>query len=156
MNYFHVFVCQEGQAALRVVAHDLTADELKRHIVKPYRRGTSIVRGGKITPIASLRELRICVTSSAFEQAYSFEHAAHSREMDELNRNSGVFFLSPGPGHDDMANSFENVTDQFLHGKEPGDASRPHFLVSITNHPIVSTVVGGVVLAALVFYLGFR
>lgn len=156
MNYFHVFVCQEGETALRVVAHDLTADELKRHIVKPYRRGKSIVRGGKIIPVASLRELRICVTSTAFEQAYSFEHAAHSREMDELNRNSGVFFISPGPGHVDMANLFENVTDQFLHGKEPGDANRPPLLVSITNHPIVSTVVSGVVLAALVLYLGLK
>lgn len=156
MNYFHVFVCQEGETALRAVALDLTEDELKRHIVKPYRRGTSIVKGGKITPVASLRELRICMTSTAFEQAYSAEHAVQSRRIDELNRDGAVFFLSPGPGHDDMADSFENVTDRFLRGKEPGNAGRPPLLVSITNHPIVSTVVGGVVLAGLVFYLGWK
>lgn len=156
MDYFHVFVRQEGEAALRVVALDLTEDEIKRHIVKPYRRGASIVQGGKITPVASLRELRICMTSTVFEQAYSSEHAAQSKKIDELNRGGGVFFLSPGPGHDDMADSFENVTNLFLRGKGPGHAGRPHPLVAITNHPIVSTVVGGIVLAGLVFYLGWK
>ena len=156
MDYFHVFVCQEGEAALRVVAHDLSKDEIKRHIVKPYRRGTSIVQGGKIIPVSSLRELRICMTRTAFEEAYSYEHAVQSRKIDELNRGGNVFILSPGPGHDDMADSFENVTDRFLRDKEPGNAGRPPLLVSITNHPIVSTVVGGVVLAGLVFYLGWK
>jgi len=156
MNHFHVFVRQEGETALRLVALDLTEDEIKRHIVKPYRRGTSIVQGGTITPVASLRELRICVTSTAFEQAYSSEHAAHSRKMDELNRDSNVFILSMGPGHDDMANTFENVSDRFLCGKEPGNASRPPRFVSITSHPIISTVVGGVVLAGVVVCLGWK
>gem|GEM_PF-3416656 len=96
------------------------------------------------------------MTSTAFEQAYSSEHAAQSKKIDELNRGGGVFFLSPGPGHDDMADSFENVTNLFLRGKGPGHAGRPHPLVAITNHPIVSTVVGGIVLAGLVFYLGWK
>lgn len=96
------------------------------------------------------------MTSTAFEQAYSSEHAVQFRKMDELNRGGDVFFISPGPGHDDMADSFENVTDRFLRGKEPGNASRPPLLVSITNHPIVSTVVGGVALAGLAFYLGWK
>ncbi len=156
MDYFHVFVRQEGETTLRVVALDLTEDEIKRQIVKPYCRGTSIVQGGKITPLASLRELRICMTSIAFEQAYSSEHAAQSRKMEELNRCGGVFYLSPGPGHDDMAYSFENVTNRFLRGKEPGNVGRPPLLVTIANHPIVSIVVGGIVLAGLVFYLGWK
>ncbi len=96
------------------------------------------------------------MTSTAFEQAYSSEHAAHSRKIDELNLGSDVILLSPGPGHNDMADSFENVTDRFLRGKEPGNAARPPFLVSITNHPIVSTVVGGGLLAGLLFYLGWK
>jgi hypothetical protein len=124
--------------------------------VKPYRRGTSIVHGGTIVPIKSLRELRICRTGAPFEQAYSSEHAAQAKRMDELNREGGVIFLSPGPGYDDMADSFENVTDRFLRGKEPGDAGRPTLLASVTSHPIVSTVLGGVVLAGLVFYLGWK
>ena len=156
MDYFHVFVRKEGETALRVVALDLAEDEIKRHIVKPYCRGTSIVQGGKITPVASLGELRICMTSTAFEQAYSSEHAAQSKKIDELNRGGGVFFLSPGPGHDDMADSFENVTSRFLGVKEPGQAGRPHPLIAITNHPIISTVVGGIVLAGLAFYLGWK
>lgn len=156
MHYFHVFVCQEGEAALRVVALDLTEDEIKRHIVNPYRRGTSIVQNGKIISVASLRELRICMTSTAFEQAYSSEHAVQSRKIDELNRGGDVFFISPGPGYDDMADSFENVTDTFLRVKEPGNASHPPLLVSFINHPIVSTVVGGVVLSGLAFYLGWK
>ena len=156
MHYFHVFVRQEGDANLRVLARDLEEQEITRQIVKPYRRGTSIVHGGKIIPIASLRELRICKTDAIFEQAYSAAHAAHSKEMDELNQGGGVFFVSAGPGYDDMAESFENVTDRFLRGKEPADAGRPSLFVSISNHPIVSTVVGGVVLAGLVFFLGWK
>lgn len=124
MDYFHVFVRQEAETTLRVVALDLTEDEMKRQIVKPYCRGTSIVQGGKIISLPAIRELRICVTRTAFKQAYSSEHAAQSREMKELNRCGGVFFLSPGPGHDDMADSFEDVTNRFLHGKEPGNAGR--------------------------------
>lgn len=156
MNHFHVFVRQEGGTTLRVFVRDLAEEEVKHRIVRPYRRGTSIVHGGKIIPIESLRELRICMTNDTFEQAYSSEHAAHCRAMEELNRDSGVLVLSVGPGHDDMADSFEDVTDQFLRGKEPGDAGRPSLFAAITNHPVVSAVLGGVVLAGLTFYLGWN
>jgi hypothetical protein len=156
MDHFHVFIRQEADATLRVLARDLTEEEIKSQVVKPYGRGTSIVHGGTIVPVASLRELRICKTGAPFEQAYSSEHADQSKRVDELNREGGVIFISPGPGYDDMADAFENVTDQFLRGKEPGDAGRPSLLVSISNHPIVSTVLGGVVLAGLVFYLGWK
>lgn len=156
MDHFHVFIRQEADATLRVLARDLAEEEIKRQVVKPYRRGTSIVHGGTIVPVASLRELRICKTSVPFEQAYSSEHADQSKRMDELNRDGGVIFISAGPGYDDMADAFENVTDRFLRGKEPGDAGAPSLLGAISNHPIVSTVVGGVVLAGLVFFLGWK
>ncbi|MES2938690.1 MAG: hypothetical protein V4864_13470 [Pseudomonadota bacterium] len=156
MDYFHVFVRQEGDADLRLLASDLAKEEIERRIGKPYRRGTAIVQGGTIIPVASLRAIRICRTDATFEQAYSSEHAVQSKQLEELNRNGGVYFASVGPGHDDMAESFEDVTEKFLRGKEPGNARTPSLLVSLVNHPIVSTVLGGIVLAGLVYYLGWK
>ncbi len=110
MDHFHVFIRQEADATLRVLARDLTEEEIKRQVVKPYRRGTAIVHGGTIVPVASLREVRVCKTGARFEEAYSSEHAAQSKRMDDLNREGGVIFISAGPGYDDMGDAFENVT----------------------------------------------
>lgn len=156
MSWFHVFVRQEGDAALRLLASDLAEEDVRRQIVKPYRRGTSLVHGGTIIPVASLRGMTICKTELTFQEAYSAAHAEHSKQMEEINRGGGVYFISAGPGHDDMAEVFPIVTDHFLRGKEPGDAARPSVLLAITNHPVVSTVVGGVVLAGAVYFLGWK
>lgn len=156
MAYFHVFVREEGETSLRLLATDLPEDEIKRSIVQPYRRGRALVLGGTITPVAAIRELRICMTPLAFEQAYSAEHSAWSREMESFNREGDVVVLSAGPGYEDMADSFDNVTDRFLRGKGPGDAGARSLFAAFSNHPIVSTVVGGVLLAGAVFYLGWK
>lgn len=156
MDHFHVFARQEGEAELRVLAADLTEAEVKRRIVRPYRRGTSIVHGGTIIPIASLRELRICKTSLPFDESHEAECVADAEEIALLNRSGDLTFVSPGPLRDNMAECFDNVTEQFLRGREPGDKGQASLFSSITNHPIISTVVGGLLLAAAVFYLGIK
>lgn len=145
MDHFHVFVRQDANTMLRVFAVDLTEDEVKHRIVGPYRRGKSLVQSGTIIPVASLRELRICRNRIAFESAYMAEHAAHSEAIEALNQGDGMYFLRAGPSHDDMAESFENVTNQFLQGKEPGDGGWLSALASIANHTLVSTVLGDIV-----------
>lgn len=158
MLQFHVFIQQGGDAALRCFLMDLTVDAVRERVVKPYNRGGHLVRGGEIVPVDSLRRIEICSTESSFDTSYEAAHAEHMRRIEALNTGDGVFFLSPGPGHDDMAQEWINVTEQFLKGRAPGSTTA--VMHKLSSNPIVSatvaTVVGGIILAVVVYYLNLK
>lgn len=158
MPQFHVFIQQDGDAALRCFLTDLTADAVRDRVVKPYNRGRHLVRGGEIVPIGSLRRIEICSTEASFDTSYGATHAEHVRRIDALNTGDGVFFLSPGPGYDDMAQEWVNVTEQFLKGRAPGSATGVMHKLSFnpTVSATVATAVGGIILAVVMYYLNLK
>lgn len=158
MSYFHVFIQQESDSALRCFLTDLKAQDVARRIAKPYSSGGSLVNGGQIVPVLSLRRVEICATDADFETSYSETHAQHARRIDALNSGGGAFFLSPGPGHDDMADEWTNVTNRFLKGRGPGGDGGfvQKVLVNPTVSAVIETVLGGLILAVLVWHFNLK
>jgi hypothetical protein len=151
-----VFLRREGEERPRLWARDLTADDVRRRLVAPYRKGGALVQGGEIIPVNELRAVRIARTDVPFQQAYAAAHVEDSRRTAELNRESGIYFISPGPGHDDMVNEWPDVTAEFLKGKPPWTGAKSGWWVAITNNRFLSSLVVGLILAAVYMYFGVR
>jgi hypothetical protein len=150
--YFHVFV-REGDAARRLFLKDLTADAVVRRIVKPYRSGGSLVAGGEIVPVASLRELRIIESGDPFDRAFAVACQQFLRRQEELNAGGGLVFISPGAQDEDMANEWPNVTDRFLNGHEPGADNRPGLIEKVSANPLLSALIAAVGAALVLMYV---
>lgn len=157
MARYHVFLRREGEGSPHLWLRDLSADEVRRRLVKPYLKGGTLVDGGVIIPVNTLRQVRIARTDTSFDEAYSASFDEHSRRMEELNRGGeGVYFLSAGPGHDDMVDEWPDATEEFLNGKPPGTGAKPGWLQAITNNRFLSSLVVGLILAAVYWYFGLR
>jgi hypothetical protein len=160
ISYFHVFIQQDSDDKLRCFLKDLVPDAVRTRVVKPYKKGRSLVNGGQIVPVGSLRQLQVFRTDCDFEASYKKAHAEHRKQMEDLNREGGLYFLSAGPGHDDMSDEWPNVTEEFLRGCAPGIDVEPSFVQKLSHDPTVSAtvaaVVGGLILAVVLIYFNLK
>jgi hypothetical protein len=156
MDYHHVYLRRLGEDALRLFLRDQSDLQVRDRLVAPYLKAGTLVDEGTIVPVSTLAEVRIVRTDHPFDQAYSVTHQKRVSEIDQLNREGGVYFITPGPGHDDMAAEWDNVTSEFLKGRAPGSGAKPSGLIALTNNRLVGGLVVGVVLALIYWLLGIR
>ena len=159
MPYYHVLVAAEPEPSrLRGLLSDLAEAELLAKFVAPYRRGGDLVCGNEILPLGSLRRVHIAHTKQ--------NEATERRQMNEkslaeiaaLNREpGGLVFLSPGRGYDpeDILEVSEDVTEKFIDGP-PGHASRTGPVGLLLNNQWTVAVGTGLIVAGLVWWLGWR
>jgi hypothetical protein len=79
-------------------------------------------------------------------------------EVQDFNRTSpSVVLISPGHGYDreDIAEAGEDVTAVFISGP-PGYGGRWRVISAVMNHPWVSTIGTGLVVAALAYWFGWH
>ena len=79
-------------------------------------------------------------------------------EIDEFNRSSrSLVLIDIGRGYapEDITEAGEDVTSSFITGP-PGHGDKLAVLAAIRNNPTISAIVGGLILAGLVFFLGWK
>ncbi|PJK07631.1 hypothetical protein CO610_08240 [Lysobacteraceae bacterium NML95-0200] len=157
--FYQVLIAVEQEPnKLRQVFEDLDESELKPKLVIPYKKGTSLICGNEVIPVSQIRKIHIVRTTHRNEVEREDLHSKSVREIDRLNReSSGVVFISPGFGYDpvDILEAGEDVTRKFITG-HPGAAAGLPPLARFAGNPWLVTVVGGLVVAYLIWKFGWN
>lgn len=113
-----------GDRKTEVLFFDLTAKELRKQFVVPYRRGKTFFAGTSLVTPAELRKIRIIETPLKEAEVRDRINRDSLADIAEMNRTSGLLIISPGQGYEpeDIAETGTDVTRTFLRGG-PGVSS---------------------------------
>jgi|GEM_PF-1723810 hypothetical protein len=150
-NYFHV-VTQDLNKSEQVLFRDLSKKELKKHFLKPFKNGRNLFINGTIYKNAEIKKVQIIKTEVHFQKTLDIYEDQQNNSRNKLNNEqygSGVVFVGPYFSQDiDIIDCGENVTTEFL--KLP-PSNQPSFLASIFKNPWFIRIVGGIILAVILW-----
>jgi hypothetical protein len=157
-SFHHVLLSlSDSSDGMRCILSDLSATELRKKFVKPYRKGNSIFLDNVVLPLAQTKTVQIVRTRNTSEVERTVLRDKTRRQIDELNRTSpSVVLISAGRGHDpeDIAECGEDVTAEYILGP-PGHAASG-FIAKVILHPWVLAIGTGLILAGLVTWLKWK
>jgi hypothetical protein len=157
MPYYHVLLrFDDAPERDRCVFSDLSESDLKARFVTPYKRGKNFLSESEVIEVSRIRKTTIICTNDPSESELKGIQEKSRKEIDEINRtSSSVFFVSAGPGYDpeDVAEAGVDVTATFITGP-PGEGDRLALVTAIINHPWISAIGTGLIVAALAWLLG--
>jgi hypothetical protein len=158
MAYYHVMLTfQSAPDKVRCIFIDLTERDLRTRFLLPYSKGQRFLCGNEVVEPFTIKKVRLVKTARASTAELKDIQDKHWREVEEFNRNSPIVLMSVGPGHEveDIAEAGEDVTAQFISG--PPGQGKPWTVVSaVLNHPWVSAIGTGLVVAAVAYWLGWH
>lgn len=128
--------------------------ELRKQFMGPYRRGATILCGREVVDLAQVKTVTIIRTQRSRDEELEDLQEKSRRRVDDFNRGSqSVVLISPGHGYDadDIVEAGEDVTADYISGPPGG----PTLFGSMVNHPWTLTVLGGLIVPALVWWLGW-
>jgi hypothetical protein len=153
-KFYHVLGAI-GDRKTEVLFSDLTAKELRKQFVVPYKRGRTFFAGTSVVVPAELRRIRIIETPVKEAEARDRINRDSLADIAEMNRTSGLVIISPGQGYepDDIAEAGADVTRTFLRGG-PGS---PSGLLGLSKNAAgwLLGIVASVLAAGLAKWLGW-
>lgn len=156
--FYHILLSLEPEPTkLRSILVNLSERELMDKFLVPYRKGKNIVCANEIIPVANIRKLHIVRTARDNESERVALQERSFKEIQEFNRQSrSVVLISPGRGYDpeDILEVGEDVTNTVVAGP-PGHASSPNPVIGILSNPWVVAIGTGLIVAAVVWWLGW-
>ena len=123
----------------------------------PYRKGKSLICGGEVVPVKQINNVIIYRTDQCNEVEQDELLRDSKQKIGRLNGESDASFViySPWSAYpDDILEVGEDVTERFIvdgPGYEAGSSPFSRFVA----HPMVVTVVGSLVVAFVVWVLGW-
>lgn len=158
MPYYHVLLTlQSAPDHRRAVFLDLSEQELKEKFVAPYRKGKSFLAGNEIIDSGQIKTVTICSTNRLSAEELKTIQTKSWAEVDEFNRSqNSVTLISVGRGYDaeDLFEAGETVTSDHISGP-PGEGLWK-LAATVMNHPWVSAITTGLVVAALAAFFGWN
>lgn len=120
--YHHVIVVLKGSEAKRALFVDMSAKELRRRFVRPYKQGKPVLlQDNSVVQTRDITWTAIRATADAAVPTLKGLQEASLRHTDELNRDGGVVFLGRfSRGNEDLAEEGEDVTSRYIQAP-PGD-----------------------------------
>ena len=159
MSFFHVIAAFEDRPKELVsVFMDLSRRDLKTRFLKPYARGENLVSGNHILPVRSIRIVRVIATERQSKSELEDLQRESRAKIDELNRKSkDAVFILLGVGYkdEDIVYTGTDVTAQFIN-VAPGAKDMVARVISFLNNGWVVAVGGGILVGALVGWLGWH
>jgi len=153
-KFYHVLGAI-GDRKIEVLFSDLTAMELHKQFVVPYRRGRTFFAGTSVVVPAELRKVRIIETPVDEAEARDRINRDSLADIVEMNRTSGLLIISPGQGYEpeDIAEAGTDVTRTFLRSG-PGSSNG---LLGLSKSALgwLLTIVASVLAAGLAKALGW-
>lgn len=135
MPYYHVLTTTTTEPAkLRCIATDLSQCTLKKTIIRPYKRGKSILVEGRIYPASELRSIEVIQTKHDAELTLDAATYETNQELTKM----GMTTFS-GYGIDDIAEHGEKVTHKFI-SAPPGDGGVLRMFQRMLGHPLVAAI----------------
>lgn len=155
MAFHHVLVSfRHAPNDVRCVLADLSEKDLKARFLRPYRKGQQFMSGNEIVETSTINKVKVIRTEETSERELAKIQVRSHRENDELNRGShSVVFLDSGRGYvlEDIAEAGVDVTPAYV-VRPPGVRG---WLAEWFEHPWVTTVLAGVVVAGIIYWLGW-
>jgi hypothetical protein len=156
MAYHHVVSKIGPGDKFRVLFSDLSLEELKRRFIAAYERGTSFFSGNDLISPSDLRSVQIIKTARTEQEERESINKASLARIDEINRSSGIMFISGGSGYDpeDIAEAGEDVTHSLIKGP-------PGFKKGKWSKPVralawVAGIVATIIAAGIIKWLGLK
>lgn len=158
MAFYHVLLTiVDNTDSFRCILSDLSEENLRKQFLQPYRRGNSILCGDEVVESLKIKRLKIIRTLEGSEPALKKLQEESFRRIQEFNRNSnGIAIISPGRGFnlEDVADIGEDVTTQYV-STAPGEGDAWKTVISFLNNGWVVGVGVGLIVAALLWWLGW-
>lgn len=158
MPFYQVLVAIEPEPdKLRRILTDLSEPQLSAQFVQPYRKGIDLICGNELVSLASLRKVHIVRTERTDTQERSALNDKSLKEIEAINREpGGVVFLSLGRGYEpeDILEVGTDVTAEFISGP-PGNAQGLQRVLRLLSNQWVVTVGAGLIVAGIVWWLGW-
>lgn len=159
MSHFHVLLTfEDAPDKPRCIFIDLSEKELKDRFLRPYRSGRSFLCDNEVMEPKRIRSVRIIRTDLKSADELKTIQEKSWKEIEEFNRDSSsVVLISAGRGYDaeDIVEAGSDVTSSYVSGPPgSGDYWRP--IATILNHPWISAIGTGIVVAAIVAWLGLN
>lgn len=156
MAFFHVLLTFQGAPnEARCVFMDLSERELTKQFVQPYRRGTTMLAGTEVIDTMDIHSTTIIKTERTNELERKDIQEASQRHLDEVNRQGGLVFMGPPHGYDpeDIVEAGLDVTKTYI--TAPPGHGKTSLLSAVINHPWISTIASGLVVAGIAKALGW-
>jgi hypothetical protein len=157
ISFHHVLIAlADKPERLRCVFLDLTEKDLKARFLAPYRSGASILLNGEVIHLRHVVNVRVLRTDRNSEIELKELQDRSYAEIEEFNRRSpNVMLVSPGRGYapEHIVDVGKDVTEDFVKGA-PGHSS-PFSFFDVINHPWTLTIGGGLLIAFLVWWMGW-
>jgi hypothetical protein len=123
-RFHHVIVVLKGSEAKRALFVDMSAKELRRCFVRPYKQGKPVLLPDhSVVQTSDITWTAIRATADAAAPTLKGLQEASRRHTDELNRSGGVVFLGRFSwGNEDLAEEGEDLTSRYIQAP-PGEDS---------------------------------
>ncbi len=159
MPYYHVLLTFQAKPdSVRCMFSDLSERELEERFLAPYRRGKSFMCGNEVVESSKIQKVTVVKTPRPSAAELKDIQTKSRKEVEEFNRtSSSMVLISPGRGYDadDIAEAGEDVTASFISGP-PGHGGHWGVVSAVVNHPWVSAIGTGLIVAALGYWLGWH
>lgn len=123
-RFHHVIVLLKGSDKKKALFTDLTAVELKRRFVRPYKQGKPVLLSdNSVVQTRDITWMTIRATPERAAPTLKQLAEADRRRTEELNRMSRVGFMGRFSwGNEDLAEEGEDVTSRYIQAP-PGEDS---------------------------------
>lgn len=131
---------------------DLSADDIRKKFVRPYLKGQHILCGNNQIDVFGITKLLIICTEENSKNARKKINEESLRRIDELNAQGGPMLISAGSGYnaEDIREAGVDVTSEFITGSVGSKKSLPWYV------NLIITVAGGLLVAGIVWWLGWK
>ncbi|MHC1677789.1 hypothetical protein [Stenotrophomonas maltophilia] len=123
-RFHHVIVLLKGSDKKKALFTDLTAAELKRRFVRPYKQGKPVLlQDNSVVQTRDITWTTIRATAEQAAPTLKQLAQASDRRTDELNRMGGLVFMGRFAwGNEDLEEEGEDVTSRYIQAP-PGEDS---------------------------------
>jgi len=155
VSYYHVLVkFAGGSEPPECIFKDLTLAQLKKQFLRPYERGWKVLSGTRVFDVMAINWTQIVQTERPSELELREIREKSRKEIEDFNRDGSVVLISIGRGYadEDIVEAGKDVTTIYI--KAPPGATS-NLISALLNHQWVVTLLGGVIVAGLVAWLGW-
>jgi len=132
---------------------DLSEQDLKERFLRAYKAGQTFMCDNEVVDAKQIQRVRIVETAKTSGVELEQIEKKSEREREHMNRSSS--FVVMGPlfiEKEDIVSAGTEVTSRYIDGP-PGRGDKWAVVGAFMNHPWISTIGAGLILAALLVWL---
>ena len=150
-DYYHVVVVQADSKRKVVLFKDISKNEIKKKLIKPFGRGENLLIASTIYKVADIKKVQIIKTNDVADTLIKSHEDKFNKYRDQANNEPGssVHFGPYFSRDSDIVKCGIDVTSDFITN---APSIKPSMLYEIIHNPWVVGI-GTVLLTTLILWL---